>query len=183
MDLKAKHIAINHQNFRTPQISERTAGYGTVSIDGILVTAHIQKTLIHHILHKRIIEFLSNNLGIEEETLATQVDSYAYGRARKETTFPLQRFVSKWISRDTATGRVMRRRKQRLFSKCPKCDEEDEHLLHILTCTSTDSKDFRSSLIAELNIWLDKEYKAPNLRKFLITGLASWLNDPFSDKI
>ena len=72
-----------------------------------------------------MIEFLSHNLGIEEETLATQVDWYAYGKARKETTFPIQRFMSKWISRDTATGKVMKRRKQRLLSKCPKCDEED----------------------------------------------------------
>jgi len=41
----------------------------------------------------------------------------------------------------------------------------------------------RLSLISELNVWLDKEYAAPDLRRFLITGLTSWLNDPFSDKI
>ena len=103
MDLKAKHIALNHQTFCTPQISENFKGYGTVSIDGILVTAHIQKTLNHHILHKWMIEFLAKHLGIEEETPATQVDWYAYGRSRKEATFPLQ-LMSKWISGDTATG-------------------------------------------------------------------------------
>jgi len=33
-------------------------------------------------------------------------------KARKRTSFPFQRFISKWISEDTATGIVMRRRKQ-----------------------------------------------------------------------
>eukprot|EP00979_Chaetoceros_neogracilis_P010569 scaffold2500_cov172-Chaetoceros_neogracile.AAC.2 len=183
MDARAKHIALNHQHYRTHQLSEQHAGYGKIFIDGILVTGHIQKTLSHHILHKQMIEFLANKWSIDEETLTTQVDWYAFGKARKEASFPIQRFMSKWISGDTATGRVMLRRKQRLIAKCPTYDEEDEHLLHILTCPSTESKDFRTSLIAELAVWLRKEYTEPDLQKFLIVGITSWLTDPLADEI
>ena len=174
MDARAKHIALNHLHYRTHQISEQHAGYGKIFIDSTLVTGHIQETLNHHILHKQMIEFLANKWSIDEETLTTQVNWYAFGKAREETSFPIQRFMAKWISGDTATGRVMLRRKQRLIAKCPKCDEEDEHLLHILTCPSTESTDFRTSLIAELAVWLRKECTEPDLQKFLIAGITSW---------
>ena len=51
-----------------------------------------------------MVEYLASNLEIEEETLATQVDWYSFGRARRETIFPIQRFMSKWISGDISTG-------------------------------------------------------------------------------
>eukprot|EP00979_Chaetoceros_neogracilis_P005964 scaffold1170_cov273-Chaetoceros_neogracile.AAC.3 len=84
MDARAKHIALNHLHYRTQQISEQHAGYGKIFIDGTLITGHIQKTLNHHILHKQMIEFLANKWSIDEEILTTQ------------------RFMSKWISGDTA---------------------------------------------------------------------------------
>jgi len=102
MDARAKHIALNHLHYRTQQISEQHAGYGKIFIDGTLITGHIQKTLNHHILHKQMIEFLANKWSIDEEILTTQVDWYAFGKARKEVSFPIQRFMSKWISGDTA---------------------------------------------------------------------------------
>lgn len=49
----------------------------------------------------------------------------------------IQKFISKWISgEDTATGEVMVYRKQRDSSACPHCQQENEDLVHVLSCTN-----------------------------------------------
>jgi hypothetical protein len=63
------------------------------------------------------------------------------------------------------------------------CEEVDEHLLYTLTCPSIESKDFRSSLIVELSVWLHKESTEPDLQKFIIKGITSWLHEPLLDEI
>ena len=129
-----------------------------------------------------MLTFLSEKFEIDETTLPQKVDWYSFGKARKEASFPSQRFVSKWINDGAATGRGMVRRKQRLLSKCPKCEEPDEHMLHILTCKSEDSIAFGKMLIAELTVWFENENIFPELRAFLLKGVTSWLGVPLTDE-
>ena len=75
---------------------------------------------------------------------------HSFRKARKECSFPMQKFISKWLSGDTATGVVMKRRKQRLHAHCPLCDEDDEHLLRVLICPDEAAIDFRKPLLTEL---------------------------------
>ena len=91
----------------------------------------------------------------------------------------MQKFISKWLSGDTATGLVMKRRKQRLHAHCPLCGEDDEHLLHVLICTDATAVDFRKPLLTELETWLIDEDTHPDIAEYLLTGLTSWFEDPF----
>ena len=97
--------------------------------------------------------------------------------ARKEVTLQTQLFVTKWLSGDTATGRVMCRRKQRNSSFCPRCGTDDEHLLHVLTCPSPVAVQLRTKLLSNLELWLKTRFTHPTITSFFIIGLQTWFSD------
>jgi hypothetical protein len=108
--------------------------------------------------------------------LATiNIDWEAYAKARKDTPQNIQLFITKWLSGDTATGRVMVRRKQCLPSKCPCCLHEYEQLLHIITCNAPATKELRNNLLQELQVWLLTEYTHPAISNLIRLGLDTWL--------
>ena len=91
----------------------------------------------------------------------------------------MQKFISKWLGGETATGLVMKRRKQRLRAHCPRCSEDDEHLLHVLICSADAAVDFRQPLLTDLeNRLIDKDTH-PDIADYLLTSLTSWFEDPF----
>ena len=73
----------------------------------------------------------------------------------------------------------MKRRKQRLRAHCPRCGEDDEHLLHVLICSADAAVDFRQPLLTDLENWLIDEETHPDIADYLLTGLTSWFEDPF----
>jgi hypothetical protein len=88
----------------------------------------------------------------------------------------------KWISGNTATGKVMVRRKQRLSAQCPLCPFSNEDTTHILQCPSNSTSSLRQCLLLELQSWLSSVDTQPDIQEFLISGLTSWLspNSQFS---
>jgi len=85
---------------------------GQVMVKGSLVVSTFQKSLAYSIHHSDMVEYLANKWEIDANLLHESVAWPSIAKARKRTSFPFQRFISKWISEDTATGIVMRRRKQ-----------------------------------------------------------------------
>jgi hypothetical protein len=109
----------------------------------------------------------------------TDLAWHSFRKARKECSFPMQKFISKWLGGETATGLVMKRRKQRLRAHCPRCSEDDEHLLHVLICSADAAVDFRQPLLTDLeNRLIDKDTH-PDIADYLLTSLTSWFEDPF----
>ena len=82
-----------------------------------------------------------------------------------------------------ATGRVMKQRQQCVHDTCPRCDELDEHLVHILTCPHETCFDLRTSLLTELQTWLEAEDTQEDIATFLVQGLESWFDNPYGDEI
>jgi hypothetical protein len=125
--------------------------------------------------HQDMVTFLANHLSIDEQlrVVHTTLAWHSFRKARKECSFPMQKFISKWLSGDTATGLVMKRRKQRLHAHCPLCGEDDEHLLHVLICPDVTAVDFRKPLLTELETWLIDEDTDPDIAGYLLTGLTS----------
>jgi len=91
----------------------------------------------------------------------------------------MQKFISKWLSKDTATGIVMQCRKQQLHAHCPRCRDDYEHLLHVLVCSADSAVDFRKPLLADFETWLLNKDTQPDIAEYLLTGLSSWFEDPF----
>ena len=89
----------------------------------------------------------------------------------------IQLFVTKWLSGDTATGRVMCQRKQRNTSFCPRCGQDDEHLLHVVTCPSPIAAQLRLKLLEDLKLWFKSRHTHPDITSFFIIGLTKWFTD------
>ena len=114
---------------------------GTVHI---MVCTNLQRTFHQNIHHQDMVYFLANHLSIDEQRVHTDLAWHSFHKARNECSFPMQKFISKWLSEDTATGLVTKRRKQRLHAHCSRCGEVDEHLLlHVLICSADAAVDFR----------------------------------------
>jgi hypothetical protein len=85
----------------------------------------------------------------------------------------MQKFISKWLSGDTATRLVMKRRKQCLHNQCILCGEDDDHHLHVLICPAEAAVDFQIPLLAELETCLIHENIHQDIAEYLMTGLIS----------
>ena len=153
---------------------------------GKLVTSSIQQSLYDIITHDGMTIQLCDALELDPDTFDTSVDWPSFRRARRSSKLSSRkRFITKWISGNTATGRVMLNRQQRVYSNCPLCQEDDdEHLVHVLTCPHHDSLTLRTTLMDALKARLIKEHTHPDVTAFLFNGLTSWFNaDPYSDEI
>ena len=153
-------------------------GYGRVTVQGDMVTSKLQKGLYNKILAKKALTYLADKCEVDDHIFSTHVYWDAIQPARREATVPIQIFMSKWVCGQTATGVVMVKRKQRISSECPRCGEDGEHLLHILTCKEQSASDLFDSLLDTLEGWLTDVHTNPLLTTFLIDGLRSWQNDP-----
>ena len=138
-----------------------------------MVCTNLQRTLYHSIHHQDMVTFLANHLSIYEQLVHTTLAWHSFRKARNECSFPMQKFISKWLSGDTATGLVMKRRKQCLHNQCILCGEDDDHHLHVLICPAEAAVDFQIPLLAELETCLIHENIHQDIAEYLMTGLIS----------
>lgn len=135
MDEMAKHIALgktNDINYAST-FYPKSLGYGTIIHNNSIITTKLQSSLYNNILYKEMYQHLAPKLNISLPVLTSEVHWSSFKVARKESPMAIQSFITKWLSEDTATGRVMVRRNQRQHSFFPRCQASDEHLIHILT--------------------------------------------------
>ena len=118
---------------------------------------------------------------ISLDLLTSEVHWHSYKISRKESPLSTQTFITKWLSEDTATGRVMVRRRQRQYSFCPRCQAPDEHLLHILTCPHASTRDLHSNIIQNLHQWLSKAKTHPGITSFFTLGPTQWFRHQSSN--
>ena len=160
-----------------------TLGIGSIVCRGHVITTRVQKSLYDAILHGDMMGPLGDILGLEGKFVDLVVSWPSYRRARKMVGSSRQHFITKWVSGNMATGRVMKQREQRLHDTCPLCNEPDEHLVHILTCPHDTHVKLRTSLLEELKVWLTAEDTHEDITSFLLKGLTSWFADPYGDEI
>ena len=84
---------------------------GIVTCKGGLVTSRIQHTLYAKIVNLKLLQWYSEKFSILEYLIADNVHWRSVNLARKESRFSLSTFINKWISGDTATGRVIVQKK------------------------------------------------------------------------
>ena len=125
----------------------------TILVARLSVLLHIPLTFLNNTIHKRVLTM-----------------------ARKEARLSTKIFISKWISKDTATGVTMVKRKKRLTSNCPLCNMPDEDTRHVLQCQSTAAKLHRNNIMAELECWLKSKDTHPDITALFTSGLMKWFN-------
>jgi len=129
-----------------------------------------------------MVEYVANKWELDVNTLQHTVSWPSIAKAHKQGSFPFQKFISKWISEDTATGIVLKLRKKRVHDNCPRCNAPHEHLVHILTCPHPEVRTITADLLVELEAWLTQEDTYPSLTPILVASIRSWLLDPYEDE-
>ena len=163
----AKDIA--REEIRCPNLStitHTTAGIDTISHDNSIATSRVQHILYSRMLHSNLVSWYSGKFGIDKELLTEQVHWRSSKLARKESRFGLSVFITKWLSGDTATGKVMVQRKQRVDISCPRCSHPYEHTEHILKCQSNNICEIREKSRVELIMWIKSIHTQPDIDCF-----------------
>ena len=125
------------------------------------------------IMHSKLLTIQAKRKDIPEHILRSIVNWEVLGKARKESPLKLKIFITKWVSGDTATGKVMVQRKQRLHSNCPMCNNVDKTTTHILQCLEEKICTLKIKLITDLGTWLDTVDTQDQLKTFICDRLAS----------
>ena len=85
---------------------------GTTTCKGELVTSRSQHNLYAKIVSSKLLQLYSDKINIPEYLIAGNMHWRSFNLARTESRFSLITFITKWLSGDTATGRVMVQRKK-----------------------------------------------------------------------
>ena len=179
MDSDAKDIACSiiskaspHPNFEPSDL-----GFGSIICGSKLITSNIQASIYKQVTHQNMLKWINNNGEIKGNLDLENINWHCFSSARKEVSLGQKLFLTKWISGDTATGRVMCLRKKQLTSYCPRCHQTDEHLVHVLICPSQESVALRHTLLQQLVDWLKSNQTHPRIVLFLKLGLSTWFTD------
>ena len=179
VDLKAKEIALNHisdsTNYHPPST---TLGLGSIYCNNSIVTSKIRQSLYNSVTTKSFISWLSSKNTFPVDLLQHSIHWPSFHKARKNAPLSRKIFITKWLSDYTASGEYMVRTKMRKDSSCPKCNCEVEDLPHILTCTSTSTRDLHSSLLKDLHHWLKSSRTLPSISTLVHKGIKHWLRSP-----
>jgi hypothetical protein len=105
------------------------------------------------------------------------VDWQALEHAMNTSTVRQRQWISKRAARDCGCNYIRCKRRERETDGCPFCGE-CETVVHVLKCTSDESRRLWESAILELQQWLDDKSTDPFITESLISGLRSWRNDP-----
>ena len=177
MDGLAKDIAMQYMHTRQKlKFTSTSLGFGTVRCNGVIIGSRLQQSLYYSILDTQLVKRLSILLHIPQAFLINNIHKQVLTTARKEARLATKIFISKWISKDTATGITMVQRKKRLTSNCPLCNIPEEDTIHVLQCPSPSSILQRNSLMEELECWLKGKDTHPDITTFIISGLTKWFN-------
>ena len=122
MNELAKDITRNE--IISPDVNSPTRnsiGIRSITCDDNLITSRVQQSIYAHILHFKLVSWYSEKYNINAELMSDEVNWKSFKLARKESRFGTNIFISKWLSDDTATGKLMVMRKQRINASCPRC--------------------------------------------------------------
>lgn len=118
----------------TPVIVPQLPGEGwSVHIQGTKIVQHLDDTLHDYCSTPPILNTWRTKRDIDPVT-ATEINWPALGKAMARVPRSRRIFVTKHVSDTAATGKNMRKRKERDYDHCPRCKLPHEDKLHVLRC-------------------------------------------------
>ena len=114
MDILAKRIGMEYvESNSLLQSDSDSLGISIISCNGKIITSRVQHYLYDTILHDQLIGWYAAKKNTPLEILQNNIAWRAIKGARKEGKLSITNFMTKWVSGDTARGRVMLRRNER----------------------------------------------------------------------
>ena len=183
MDDLAKRIAekCKHEHIlNLPHLPESKDGLPNISVHRTPIVSEIEKTIKFGIATIDIKEWW-----IEKGRFTAADDPYidwlAMEYCMSNCDSRYKRFIPKWVSRQIATGKVMRYRKARVHNRCPRCNAFTEDTNHVLRCQTRKTRDKWDTSINNLSEWLTKIQTSPEINISLCSTLRYWRSKKDSD--
>ena len=180
MDKKAKYIACQHITHKSPNTTPppTTLGFGSIQCGKEYISSKLQQLLYSAVTKQQFYSWISTKPTHPLKVNLKTIHWESFIKARKESSTPMNIFMTKWISSFTACGKYMVKMKLRQDAACPCCTEPIEDLPHILCCPCSSTTSLRQELLQDLKNWFKTSKTHPHISKFIIHNLRRWFCNP-----
>jgi hypothetical protein len=104
----------------------------------------------------------------------TSIHWEAYGKAFRGIPFGKQRWLVKHSTGQCAVGHMALRRKHQDHSECPRCQQVDETVVHVIQCTDARADACWQLQLQKLHQWMTEQGTHPDLALAILTHLRDW---------
>ena len=181
MDATAKQLMqfiINNPNNKQPTL--QFGNEWELRCGETKVTGNVRKSVINHIHGRALKHFYVRSGKITTEGINI-INWNAMGKAMKKLSQTDATWTTKFVSKFTATGRMMHRWNKWSHSRCPRCNHDNEDTYHVITCPNEEAQDLYQENIYKLDEWMDKYGTHPAVRYIIISTLQQCNTIKFSE--
>jgi exonuclease III len=139
-----------------------------------IITGNLTQSLYNELTATKIWDYYSHKVFQNHQISKAQICWKALEYARAQSSTGRLIFVSKWVSNCVATGKVMQRRKHRVFNRCPRCDHWGEDREHVLRCWDPRATIIWNRQLELIKTSLEKEKTDPEITDFIVQGLNAF---------
>ena len=181
MDNLAKRF-LKHLSKHPPRSSPTTSyeGQWEVHCGECKITSNVKKTVTHHI-HGRALRHHYVRTGKLAVQAINLINWKASEKANKNLSDADSIWLTKFVSKSTATGKMMKRCNQWNHSKCPRCETPDEDTLHVIMCPDDEARSNLYDNICAVDTWIEKYKTHPAIRSIITNTLLQFNTTTFND--
>jgi hypothetical protein len=155
----------------------KSIGLPTVIYNEKVISGEVHKTLYSEMCTMKLYTYVQQQL-LKGRINMDQIEMAAFTKARSMAPVYLNLFITKWISNTLATGMVMQKRKQRIFNRCPRCNQWGEDRLHVIICWDARAKLIWNHQMDTFKRFLSDEGTCPDIANYIVTGLHEFRSKP-----
>ena len=144
------------------------------------ITSNLAASLRYHIGKRRLLDWWSSKQRFAQGVSEEDIDWEVMRRVSDKQTFPMRRFVSKWVSHHIAVGRMMMFRAQRESAQCPCCGHHEETTIHVLRCPAASCRMKWTEELHSLDKWMRDNHTAPQIQDVIYEALRRFYLEDYN---
>lgn len=151
-----------------------------ISCHGTKITGRIKKSLIEHI-HGRALKHYYVRSGKLSARSISLINWNGIEKANSKLSSNERIWLTKFVSKFSATGRNTLRWNKWNHSKCPRCNQNNEDNLHVVMCPDEEVRENLYENISKIEDWMDKYDTHPAINHMFSTTLYDFGQSNFTD--
>ena len=139
----------------------------------ITISSELETQLQQMISSDSIREYWSDKGKFTEHT-EKYIDWKVTGKAFKSLSKGRRNQVSKWLTGFCGVGKMLVKYRHQTHSRCPRCNEDNEDVAHILQCNHNSAKALWDQEVTKLQQWMIENDGEPNMVQAIIENINAW---------
>ena len=149
-----------------------TSNNGTL----LQLSSEFEKQMYSHIATSRIREYWIAKDKFAQDDIQ-KVDWQPLHKAFKSIGNSQRNQVSKWLTGFCGVGKTLVKYNHQSHSRCPRCNEVDEDVQHVLQCNHDTAKALWDSELTKLKTWMEDNNRNHDMITAIISSLQSWRSE------